>query len=140
MGDVFWINDPSILFEDGNWYKIIPMQGMTTNEVLNSLTLLVFYLTVIALVFTRSVTLLLLGIVAILAIIGYYYYQKPKLERFRNKPVRWEQQRTDRSVSLEHPDTIGFAEWVYRPPVSCKENPLMCSPGVDDPRFLRRQY
>ncbi len=42
MNDQFWLENPRILFNSDNFYKIIPTKSMTQYEVLNTLTRLFF--------------------------------------------------------------------------------------------------
>ena len=72
--NVFWLYDPTILFRNQNYYKIIPTANMTTNQVLNSLTLFFIFLAILCLLFCRH--LIYVPIIAIIIIIFWYFIQK----------------------------------------------------------------
>lgn len=131
MSDPFWIFDPSVFLEDGNWYKIIPMKGMSTVEALNSLSLLVALASILAFLFTFNVTFIFIGIILLGAIVLYYYYldsKEPLKIRYENyKPIE----------SLSYPNTSEFVKHVYGNMKSCKENPEHCG-FHSDTRHLRR--
>lgn len=74
--DVFWLNDPSVLFRNGNYYRIIPSSNMTKNEVLNALTRFFLYLLIIYLLFSASKEYLYIPVIAIIVIIIIYFIQK----------------------------------------------------------------
>ena len=72
--DVFWLYDPTILFRNNNYYKIIPNANMTTNQIFNSLTLFFIFLAILCLLFCRQ--LIYVPIIAIIIIIFWYFIQK----------------------------------------------------------------
>lgn len=125
MSTPFWIFDPSVFLENGNWYKVIPLSGMTSNEALNSVSLLVFYASVIAFLFTFNALFILIGIVLLGAIVLYYYYldsQKP--QRIQREGY------SDISIG----DTEAFMKHAYGDLKSCKENSEYCGFHTDTRR------
>lgn len=76
IGDEFWLNDPLVLFRNGNYYKIIPNNNMTKIEVLNALTRFFLYLSILYVLFTRKWEYLYIPFVAIMVIILLYFIQK----------------------------------------------------------------
>lgn len=50
-----WIDNPSILFTTKTWYKFIPSEGMSKNQILNSFARFGFYYFLIMLLIRRSV-------------------------------------------------------------------------------------
>jgi len=75
LNNTFWLNNPSILFRDGNFYKIIPTSNMNQIQILNSLTLFFIYLTIVLLLFPSSRKYFYIPIIAIIIIIVLYYVQ-----------------------------------------------------------------
>ncbi|XWV26455.1 hypothetical protein QJ857_gp0614 [Tupanvirus soda lake] len=74
--NVFWLEDPTILFRDGNYYRIFPTSGMTKIQMLNSLTLFFLYLTILFLLFCDNSEYIYIPIIAIIIIIFLYFIQK----------------------------------------------------------------
>lgn len=77
----FWINDPAVLYQNGNFYKIIPISSMSTVQQLNALTRLFIYLLIIFLIIPATRKYYYLPIIAILVVIIYYYVWKNSLHK-----------------------------------------------------------
>ncbi|CAI2358541.1 Hypothetical protein MVR_LOCUS247 [uncultured virus] len=75
---VFWLEQPTTLFSNGNYAQVIPTPNSTFVETLNDLTRLTLYLGIIVFVITRSYVVLVLMIIVIVALIVLYYYRKDK--------------------------------------------------------------
>nr|URM62288.1 hypothetical protein [Mimivirus sp.] len=71
--DVFWIYDPMILFDNNNWYKIIPTSNMTQVEALNAMTRLFLYLLILSALLSLVVNYAYALIIAIVVIIIIYF-------------------------------------------------------------------
>jgi len=85
--NVFWLEDPAVLFRNGNFYRFIPHLGMTKIEVLNSLTLLFIYIAVICILLTGLSGYVYIPLIAIVVIIIIYYtqyYPVGSLEKFED--------------------------------------------------------
>lgn len=82
----FWLEDPKVFLQNGNYYKIIPSCQMSKNEVLNALTLFLIYLGILSIVLTCSTKYLYLALIGIIIIILIYYLQDKHLakETFEN--------------------------------------------------------
>lgn len=151
---VFWIYEPKTLFEKNNYCKIIPVHDMTMIEKLNTLTRLLFYLTIIFVLFFKpkyaNVTILLI----IVLIIFYFFTRKEyfhnsnekKMEKVKEekkkdqKKSRDRQKKSIKKDSLENGDYVKrqlmdttiindqskFANFLFQLPESCKENQLHC--------------
>ena len=84
----FWFNDISVLFNTNNLLKYFPSSNMTLNEILNSLVRLSFYVSVIFVIFRRSINYIFMT--AYMLIITYLIYfnlsekDKKKYENFEN--------------------------------------------------------
>jgi hypothetical protein len=83
--DIFWIYDPTILFKNGNYYKIVPSPNMTTTQVLNSLTLFFVYLIILFFLFSVKNGCMYIPIIAIIIIIFLYLIQANNSSRTKIK-------------------------------------------------------
>lgn len=72
--NIFWINDPSVFFRNGNYWKVIPSAGMTRIEQLNAVTLLCFYLLILFIILGLSDGWIQIPIIIIIFIIIFYFY------------------------------------------------------------------
>lgn len=70
--DPFWIYNPAVLVQNGNWYRIFPTPSMSWTEKLNAMTRLFILLTILFLFV--SFGLALLPILGIVALIVYYFW------------------------------------------------------------------
>lgn len=87
----FWSNDPSIILKKEHLIDIIPTRNMTFEEKMNAMTRLVLLLTLLGYISTKSIKVILLGIVTIVVILILYKMRKNKTlkgilkkEGFRN--------------------------------------------------------
>ena len=74
--EMFWIDDPMILIEEGKLLSIWPNDNMSRNEKLNSLSRLVIYITLIGFIFTYSFKILISGIVTLGVFVFLFYSTK----------------------------------------------------------------
>ena len=84
MSTEIWLKDPSILFNKDKIKDIWPSSGMTSNERVNAITRLVIILTILGYILTLSIKIIVIGIVALLCIVGIYLVQQNK-EKKENK-------------------------------------------------------
>lgn len=68
----FWTNNPSILFQNNNYYKIFPTANMTNTEKLNALTRLFIILAILIILFSICSNYIYIPIIAIIIIVLYY--------------------------------------------------------------------
>ena len=73
----FWIKDPSVLIDKNNLMSLWPSPNMSMNEKLNSISRLIIILTIFGFFITRSVRILVTGLVT-LGVIIFLYFQKNK--------------------------------------------------------------
>lgn len=85
--DIFWINDPKVLFCNGNYYKIIPTKNMTKNEVLNALTRLFIYIMLVCVVISNIKQCFYIPIIAIIVIIVIYYASNNKSSHHKQQSI-----------------------------------------------------
>lgn len=72
MSNIFWLNDPSILYSDGNYKNIIPTNNMTQIQKLNAITCLCIYLFLVLLLLSAT-SFIVIPILIIIIIVLYFY-------------------------------------------------------------------
>jgi len=87
----FWSENPNILFDQKYILEFFPVEGMTYNQKLNSITRVVVLLTIIGFTITRSMRLLLISLLTISAIYFMHYYHNQEKEKKKEKKVRFEE-------------------------------------------------
>lgn len=80
----FWLNDPSILLDRDHITEIWPSSNMNSVKKLNAMTRLVFILTLIGFIVSRSFSILITSTITLFAIIILHYYQE-SLEKKKTK-------------------------------------------------------
>ena len=81
----FWLEDPGVLFRDGNYYVIIPTAKMNKIEVLNALTRFFLYVLILYLLFSVDREYLYVPIIALIVILSLYFMQRsqePVVDKF----------------------------------------------------------
>jgi len=74
MENVFWVNDPNVLVAN---FSIWPMPHMNKNDKFNAISRLILMMTLLGVFITRSMNLLITGVIT-LAVIAFLYYAKDK--------------------------------------------------------------
>ncbi|VBB18293.1 hypothetical protein YASMINEVIRUS_756 [Yasminevirus sp. GU-2018] len=69
---VFWMNDITVLFRDGNYMKFIPTAEMTRVEQLNALTRFFLYLIIVLFMFDKTDEFMYVPIVGVIMVIVLY--------------------------------------------------------------------
>ena len=69
MSDDFWLNNPSILFHRNLIKELWPTKEMSTNQKLNAITRLVIILTLLGYLITKTMKILITGLVTLISII-----------------------------------------------------------------------
>ena len=81
---LFWVDDPNILLNSEYIFEFYPTQTMSFNQQLNALSRTIIIITIISFLFSRSISLLVISFITLLAI--YYLYksqmEEPKKEGF----------------------------------------------------------
>lgn len=80
LSDLFWYDDPSILFAKDRLIEFFPTKDMTTNEKLNALSRMFIYMGIIMLIVFHNYLLTFIPIVG-LAIIFMLFYNDKELHR-----------------------------------------------------------
>ena len=78
MTTSFWLYNPNILFKSDELSKLWPTNDMSFNEKLNAISRLVIILTIIGYITTKSIKMVLSGIVTLGTIILLYFLKKQK--------------------------------------------------------------
>ena len=81
----FWSEDPNILFQQKYIFEFFPVENMTYEQKLNAVTRSVIILTVVGLIFSKSIRVLLIGLVTIGAIYLMHYYHKKEKSKVESK-------------------------------------------------------
>lgn len=76
MTTPFWSNEPSILFNKNHIFHLWPTPKMSFEEKMNAITRMVFLLSLLAFLFTRSLSFIVIGIVTIAVI--YFMHKRRK--------------------------------------------------------------
>jgi hypothetical protein len=79
MTTPFWINEPRILLDGDNIFKIWPTLIMSKNEKLNSISRLIILLTILGYFTTKQFKILVTGIITLAVIILIQKIQKKKV-------------------------------------------------------------
>lgn len=75
MTTPFWLSNPTILFKQEHITHLWPTQQMTSEEKLNSITRLVLLLTLLGYLITKTIKILITGLVTLAAILILYQIQ-----------------------------------------------------------------
>ena len=81
MTSTFWINEPSILFNKDYILQVWPSSKMTYEEKLNAISRLVITMTILGFILTMNKSILLIGIVTLVAIFAMYKMRKQKVTK-----------------------------------------------------------
>jgi len=84
----FWINNPNILFDKEYIFEFFPIETMSYEQKLNTVTRTVLILTIIGFLFTKSFRLLLISFITIIAIYLIYYYHEIEKSKVTNKKIQ----------------------------------------------------
>ena len=73
----FWLNEPTVLFNNAGIKEIVPMSGMNRESRLNAISRMIILLTVLGYLVTLSYKIILLGVIS-LAMIAFLYVAQGK--------------------------------------------------------------
>lgn len=85
----FWAENPNILFDQAYILEFFPVETMSYEQKLNSLTRVVILLTIIGFSISRSIRLLLISIITLSAIYLLHYYHDEEKKKNSGKKVRF---------------------------------------------------
>ena len=75
METPFWLDDPTVLFKHDDITKVWPSADMTSNEKLNAMTRLVCVLTILGYLLSKTLKIIVTGVVTLFSIILLRYAQ-----------------------------------------------------------------
>lgn len=81
MASIFWLNDPTILLNKDYILQLWPTSSMSFEENLNAISRLIIILSILGFLATRSINIIIVGVVTLIVIIILYNTRKPKLVR-----------------------------------------------------------
>lgn len=71
MDDKFWIEDPSVIYN--NYYIIIPTKSMSRVEQLNTVSRFIIYFIILCIIFNTEINIIIYLLVGLIVIIIFYY-------------------------------------------------------------------
>ena len=81
-----WINNPYILFDKNKFFNLWPMESMSREEKINSISRLVLLITLVGLFIFRDIKILITGIITLaVLILTYFYLNKKRNNNLLNK-------------------------------------------------------
>jgi hypothetical protein len=76
-----WANDPTILFNKDYILELWPTNNMIYDQKINSITRLIIVITILGFILTKSLRILVVGIITIGLIFIFYKMRKPKMNK-----------------------------------------------------------
>jgi hypothetical protein len=81
----FWINNPNVLFQQQYIFEFFPIESMTYEQKLNTITRTIIILTIIGFILTKSFRLLIISVLTIGIIYLVYYYHELEKSKVLSK-------------------------------------------------------
>ena len=78
MSDVFWLDDPTVLFDKNHITEILPPSNTSFEQKLNAVTRLVILLTLLGFIGTGSINILVSAVVTLVIILIVFKTQQTK--------------------------------------------------------------
>lgn len=79
MSENLWINKPTILFRKNHITELWPLESMDSVEKINAITRLVIILTVVGYLVSRSLKIIVTGVITLGVLVFLYYSQNQKI-------------------------------------------------------------
>ena len=114
---IFWLDNPKILYEDGNYVKFIPQYTMSRSEQLNAISRFSIYMIILLLAFNKNKTWFYLPIILLFTTIAFYYAKENDSLDDRKELRRILSQRSD----IKQAEYQKFLDYGGQPEIS-KEN------------------
>ena len=86
----FWTENPNILFNQKYLFEFFPVEDMTYEQKLNSVTRTVILLTVVGALLSRSIRTLIVGLITVGAIYILHYYHEKEAAKVQSKALKEE--------------------------------------------------
>jgi len=81
MTSIFWINEPTILFNKDYILQVWPTSKMSYEEKLNAISRVVIIMTILGFILTMNKGILFIGVVTLVAIVAMYKMRKQKITK-----------------------------------------------------------
>jgi hypothetical protein len=105
MASIFWLNDPTILLNKDYILQLWPTSSMSFEENLNAISRLIIILSILGFLLTRSINIIIVGVVTLIVIIILYNTRKPKLVRTKEGFSGYGNNKLDSPV-IDSPKTL----------------------------------
>lgn len=103
----FWANDPTVLFNKDYILQMWPLQTMSFDEKLNSISRLIIVLSILGFIITKSVRFLVIGIITLAIIYFVYKMRKQKIVReILNKDDKEGFENIDKKGYIQQPSEV----------------------------------
>ena len=79
MAIPFWANNPTILLNKDNMFELWPLPCMSFESKLNAISRLVIVLSALGFLITRSIRMLIIGLLTLAIIFFLYKFRKQKI-------------------------------------------------------------
>lgn len=141
----FWGEDPNILFSPKYIFELFPVESMTYNQKLNSVSRLIIGLTLIGFLFVRNMRILLIGAICLLSIFLLQYSQTKSLnklisegfdDRLESLGVDETAQAVIKAFATDDPSKIGKRVFFDTPKINNPYNNVLVTDIVDNPNKL----
>ena len=86
----FWAENPNVLFHQKYLFEFFPVEDMTYEQKLNSVTRTVVLLTVFGAILSHSIRTLIVGLITIGAIYIMHYYHEKEADKVNSKKIKEE--------------------------------------------------
>ena len=77
----FWIDDPTILFNKEYIFELWPVSNMSYEQKMNAMTRIIFVITLLGYILTRTTRILIVGVTTLVIIAFMFKMKKPKLTK-----------------------------------------------------------
>ena len=81
----FWAENPNVLFQHEYLLEFFPVDMMTYEQKLNAISRTVIVLSVLGFIFTKSIRLVVVAVMTLVAVYFLYSFQKDKTKKSRSK-------------------------------------------------------
>ena len=87
--DVFWLNDPTVLFDSQQILELLPLPNLSMTKKLNAITRLIIIFTMVGFTFNRSLNILVSAAISLVVIVIVYKTQvKNDMKELMKKSIR----------------------------------------------------
>lgn len=115
LNETFWLNDFSILFRKDKIFNLWFHKNQSTEEKLNAITRLVIFMCIIGFIVTKSIKIIISGLVTLIVIVILYKSQEKNVKKEKIKEIMKE--------GFTNPEFYNKVKSNFTQPT--KENPLM---------------